>query len=93
MMRVISVHEGDKVVLTVSSGKYIEIENYTGQTYEEAALSLQGKGFQVTKEEVSSEEPVGTVISQSILPTKEYDPNTPIKEITLKVSKGVEMDL
>ncbi len=86
-----SVHEGDKVVLTVSSGKYIEIENYTGQTYEEAALSLQGKGFQVTKEEVSSEEPVGTVISQSILPTKEYDPNTPIKEITLKVSKGVEI--
>ena len=63
----------------------------SGQTYEEAALSLQGKGFQVTKEEVSSEEPVGTVISQSILPTKEYDPNTPIKEITLKVSKGVEI--
>lgn len=86
-----SVHSGDSVVLTISSGKYIVVENYTGWTYEDAKEDLEEKGFTVYKETASSDETIGNVIGQSVDATEEYNPNTKLKEITLTVSKGIEI--
>lgn len=86
-----SVSKGDEVILTISSGKYIVINDYTGSSYDDAKKELEDKGFTVLKEETNSEEKINTVIRQSINPTEEYDPNTKEKEITLTVSKGEQI--
>ncbi len=85
------VHEGDSVILTISSGKYIVVNNYVGMSYEDAEAELVEKGFTVVKETISNEESVGTVIYQSIVATEEFDPNSDNKKMVLTVSKGIEI--
>lgn len=85
-----TVHPGDEVILTISSGKYIVIDNYVGLRYDDVQLLLTDSGFEVTKKEVSSDEDVGIITKQSIEPTEEYDPNDS-KKIVLTVSKGKEI--
>ena len=45
------------------------------------------------KEEVASEETIGKVVGQSLLAQQKYDPHTQDKEITLQVSKGIEISV
>lgn len=88
-----SVKEGDSVVITVSSGKYIVVDDYVGKDYDDVKESLEALGFEVNKEEVASEETIGKVVDQSLLAQQKYDPHTQDKEITLQVSKGIEISV
>lgn len=88
-----SVKEGDSVVITVSSGKYIVVDDYFGKDYDDVKESLEALGFEVNKEEVASEETIGKVVGQSLLAQQKYDPHTQDKEITLQVSKGIEISV
>jgi len=86
-----SVKEGDEVILTISSGKYIIVDDYQGQNYEETKKLLEDMEFKVSADYVSSEEPIGTIISQSLVANQQYDPNNTAKEIVFTVSKGIEI--
>ena len=86
-----SVKKGDTVILTVSSGKYIVVEDYTGATYDSVKSTLEAMGFNVKKEEVASEKTIGEVVGQSLIAHHKYDPAIQAKEITLQVSKGIEI--
>lgn len=86
-----SVREGDEVILTVSTGKYLVVNDYVGKKYEEVEESLTKLGFIVLKEEVNSEEEIGVIVSQSLEAEELYDPKTTEKVITFEVSKGVEI--
>lgn len=44
-----SVKEGDSVVITVSSGKYIVVDDYVGKDYDDVKESLEALGFEVNK--------------------------------------------
>ena len=88
-----SVKEGDSVVITVSSGKYIVVDDYVGKDYDDVKESLEALGFEVNKEEVASEETIGKIVGQSLLAQQKYDPHTQEKEITLQVSKGIEISV
>ena len=88
-----SVKEGDSVVITVSSGKYIVVDDYVGKDYDDVKESLEALGFEVNKEEVASEETIGKIVGQSLLAQQKYDPHTQDKEITLQVSKGIEISV
>lgn len=88
-----SVKEGDSVVITVSSGKYIVVDDYFGKDYDDVKESLEALGFEVNKEEVASEETIGKIVGQSLLAQQKYDPHTQDKEITLQVSKGIEISV
>lgn len=83
-----AVRKGDVIELTVSSGKYIVIDNYIGKNYDEIESSLTTLGFRVSKEEVTSDEEKGVVLKQSINQGEKIDPNATNKAITLTVSKG-----
>lgn len=83
-----AVRKGDVIELTVSSGKYIVIDNYIGKNYDEIESSLTTLGFHVSKEEVTSDEEKGVVLKQSINQGEKIDPNATNKAITLTVSKG-----
>ncbi len=83
-----TVKKGDSVSITVSSGQYIVIEDYTGKDYDEVYETLTELGFTVKKNEITSDETKGTIIEQSILEGEKIDPNATDKSITLTVSKG-----
>ncbi|MCD7808456.1 MAG: Stk1 family PASTA domain-containing Ser/Thr kinase [Erysipelotrichaceae bacterium] len=83
-----TVKKGDSVSITVSSGQYIVIEDYTGKDYDEVYEALTELGFTVKKNEITSDETKGTIIEQSILEGEKIDPNATDKSITLTVSKG-----
>lgn len=84
-----AVKKGDKVTLTVSSGKYIQVRNYVGLSYDEAYEELTDLGFKVKKVEETSEESANTILEQSISADEKIDPAEVLnKEITLTVSKG-----
>ena len=83
-----AVKKGDVVELTVSSGKYIVIDNYVGKTYDDIEAILNNQGFHVVKEEETSEEEKGVILKQSIVQGEKIDPNSTNKTITLTVSKG-----
>lgn len=84
-----AVKKGDKVTLTVSSGKYIQVRNYVGLSYDEAYEELTDLGFKVKKVEETSEESANTILEQSISADEKIDPaEVSNKEITLTVSKG-----
>jgi serine/threonine-protein kinase len=85
-------HSGDKVdkgstiTINVSRGaKPIQVPDVSGQPYANAKSALEGQGFQVTRQDVESDQPQGVVVSQ--------DPNAGTAQpkgttITLGVSKG-----
>lgn len=82
------VKENSKVKLTVSNGKYIVIENYVGKDIDSVKSDLESKGFVVSVDDIESDQPSGTIISQSIESGKKISPDATNKVITLKVSSG-----
>lgn len=85
-----AINEGDTVTLTLSKGKYIVMEDYTGVSYDTAYKKLTKLGYKVKKYEKSDDEyKAGIVIGQSISEGEKQDPNEKGKIITLTVSKGV----
>lgn len=85
-----AINKGDTVTLTLSKGKYIIMEDYTGVSYDTAYRKLTKLGYKVKKYEKSDDEyKAGIVIGQSISEGEKQDPNEKGKIITLTVSKGV----
>lgn len=85
-----AINKGDTVTLTLSKGKYIIMEDYTGVSYDTAYKKLTKLGYKVKKYEKSDDEyKAGIVIGQSISEREKQDPNEKGKIITLTVSKGV----
>lgn len=85
-----AINKGDTVTLTLSKGKYIIMEDYTGVSYDIAYKKLTKLGYKVKKYEKSDDEyKAGIVIGQSISEGEKQDPNEKGKIITLTVSKGV----
>lgn len=85
-----AINKGDTVTLTLSKGKYIIMEDYTGVFYDTAYKKLTKLGYKVKKYEKSDDEyKAGIVIGQSISEGEKQDPNEKGKIITLTVSKGV----
>lgn len=85
-----AINKGDTVTLTLSKGKYIIMEDYTGVSYNTAYKKLTKLGYKVKKYEKSDDEyKAGIVIGQSISEGEKQDPNEKGKIITLTVSKGV----
>lgn len=85
-----AINKGDTVTLTLSKGKYIIMEDYTGVSYDAAYKKLTKLGYKVKKYEKSDDEyKAGIVIGQSISEGEKQDPNEKGKIITLTVSKGV----
>lgn len=85
-----AINQGDTVTLTLSKGKYIIMEDYTGVSYDTAYKKLTKLGYKVKKYEKSDDEyKAGIVIGQSISEGEKQDPNEKGKIITLTVSKGV----
>ena len=85
-----AINKGDTVTLTLSKGKYIIMEDYTGVSYDRAYKKLTKLGYKVKKYEKSDDEyKAGIVIGQSISEGEKQDPNEKGKIITLTVSKGV----
>ncbi|WP_342997826.1 Stk1 family PASTA domain-containing Ser/Thr kinase [Catenibacterium mitsuokai] len=85
-----AINKGDTVTLTLSKGKYIIMEDYTGVSYDTAYKKLTKFGYKVKKYEKSDDEyKAGIVIGQSISEGEKQDPNEKGKIITLTVSKGV----
>lgn len=83
-----AVKKGDIVILTISSGKNIVIENYIGKDFEAVQSILNDLDITVLKEEIESEENVGVILKQSLPEGTKIDPNETHKTITLTVSKG-----
>lgn len=88
-----AVKKGDEVVLTISSGKYIIIEDYKNQSYETISATLIKLGFKVRQEEeISADVDKGNIISQSLDAGEKIDPNEANNTtITFVVSKGFEV--
>lgn len=85
-----AINKGDTVTLTLSKGKYIIMQDYTGVSYDTAYKKLTKLGYKVKKYEKSDDEyKAGIVIGQSISEGEKQDPNEKGKIITLTVSKGV----
>ncbi|MGN8660351.1 Stk1 family PASTA domain-containing Ser/Thr kinase [Catenibacterium mitsuokai] len=85
-----AINKGDTVTLTLSKGKYIIMEDYTGVSYDTAYKKLTKLGYKVKKYEKSDDEyKAGIVIGQSISEGEKQYPNEKGKIITLTVSKGV----
>ena len=87
-----AVRKGDKVKLIVSSGKYIVMNHYVGQTYNDVKKELEELGFIVIKEEDESEEEKDVILKQSITEGEKLDPaEVNGMRIVLTVSKGYEV--
>lgn len=84
-----AVQKGDEVTLTVSSGKYIIMKDYTGSQYSEAETELRELGFIVKKVTETNDDTKNKILNQSIEPGEKIDPNTVSERVvTLTVSKG-----
>jgi serine/threonine-protein kinase len=80
------VAKGTTVYVNVSAGaKPVQIPDVTGQPYANAASALKGQGFQVQRADIQSDNPVGTVVSESPQAGNTVPKGT---TITLSVSKG-----
>lgn len=88
-----AVKKNDTIILTVSSGKYIIIENFAEQYYSDVDTKLTKLGFVVKKEEVNSEYEKGKILEQSLTVGEKIDPNASNKIITFKVSKGYSQNV
>ena len=88
-----SIKKGDVISLTVSSGKYIVLEDYVGMTQSEAEKAIADLSddveIEVVIEEEVSSSPRGEVIDQDKDSGTKLDPNDESNlTITLTVSKG-----
>lgn len=88
-----SIKEGDVISLTVSSGKYIVLEDYVGMTQSEAEKAIADLSddveIEVVIEEEVSSSPRGEVIDQDKDSGTKLDPNDESNlTIILTVSKG-----
>lgn len=88
-----SIKKGDVISLTVSSGKYIVLEDYVGMTQSEAEKAITDLSddveIEVVIEEEVSSSPRGEVIDQDKDSGTKLDPNDESNlTITLTVSKG-----
>ncbi len=91
-----AVRKGDKVSITVSSGKYIVIENYVGSEYTTVYAQLKSLNSQfeiIKKEETSDDFDSGVIMEQSLSSGTKLDPNSSDLTITLTVSKGYEAEV
>ena len=83
-----SIKEGDVITITVSKGKYIVLDNYTGLSYDEAKKKLNKIGFKVDIKREVSDKKAGTVLEQSLEKGYKQDPTDKDRTITLTISKG-----
>lgn len=83
-----TIKEGDVVKVTVSKGKYIVLEDYTGKKEDVAKKALEKLKFEVEVEYEISSKTKGTVIDQSIEKGTKVDPTEKDRKIILTVSKG-----
>jgi len=84
-----AVKKGEEVILTVSSGKYIVIDNYIGQQYADIQSQLKELGFIVEIDEETSEKEKGEILKQSIYQGEKFAPDDiENRTIVLTVSKG-----
>lgn len=83
-----TIKEGDVVKVTVSKGKYIVLEDYTGKKEDVAKKALKKLKFEVEIEYEISSKTKGTVIDQSIEKGTKVDPTEKDRKIILTVSKG-----
>lgn len=83
-----TIKEGDVVKVTVSKGKYIVLEDYTGKKEDVAKKALEKLKFEVEIEYEISSKTKGTVIDQSIEKGTKVDPTEKDCKIILTVSKG-----
>ena len=83
-----TIKEGDVVKVTVSKGKYIVLEDYTGKKEDVAKKALVKLKFEVEIEYEISSKTKGTVIDQSIEKGTKVDPTEKDRKIILTVSKG-----
>ena len=85
------IPEGEAVTIWVSLGKEVvtaRVPNVVGDVFEVALIKLNDAGFMdVIAEPVESNEPAGTVLTQSLEKYKNADVTTPI---VLQTSKGPE---
>ena len=88
-----AVKKGDKIVLTISSGQYIVIDNYVGKDYQAVESDLKDLGFTVTIEEEVNDAEKGKIIKQSLAEGEKIDPTEKTKRITLTVSKGYSKEV
>jgi serine/threonine-protein kinase len=81
-----SVDENSRVTLRVSKGPVpVAVPSVIGFSFESANSTLLGRGFAVSRTDVKSDDPKGTVVAQSPGPGTFQPPGTTIK---LSVSKG-----
>ena len=83
-----TIKEGDVVKVTVSKGKYIVLEDYTGKKEDVAKKALEKLKFEVEIEYEISSKTKGTVIDQSIEKGTKVDPTEKDRKIILTGSKG-----
>lgn len=87
-----TLKKDDDITITVSSGKWIVMKDYTGEKYTDAKSELEELGFTVTKEEKTDDDySAGEVVAQSISSGDKVNPNSEDKKITLTVSKGASI--
>ncbi len=80
------------ITVTVSSGKWIIMKDYTGEKYSTAKSELEDLGYSVSRYEKTDDDfAAGEVIGQSVSSGEKVDPNSENKSITLTVSKGVSI--
>ena len=83
-----TIKEGDVVKVTVSKGKYIVLEDYTGKKEDVAKKALEKLKFEVEIEYEISSKTKGSVIGRSIVKGAKVDPTVKARKIILTVSKG-----
>ncbi|MFD8209888.1 Stk1 family PASTA domain-containing Ser/Thr kinase [Streptomyces sp. NPDC059695] len=78
--------QNSEITITVAKKQLSELPSFKGRTYDQAVQQLNAIGFMnVSKEEVDSNEPAGTVVDQ----TPQGPSNQPKDvQVVLKVSKG-----
>ncbi|MYS08514.1 Stk1 family PASTA domain-containing Ser/Thr kinase [Streptomyces sp. SID6041] len=75
-----------EVTITVAKQKLLQLPDVKTRSYDQAVQQLNGVGFtNITKEDVDSDQPAGTVVDQTPQGPSDQSKET---RITLKVSKG-----
>ena len=87
------VLENATITLYVSSGKFYNVDDYTGKSIDDVKPKLEGDGFTVTVNivEDSSRKP-GAIISQDVDPGTVLDPKQK-REITFTVASAVTIQI
>ncbi len=86
------IEKGSKVVVTISKGKNIVVDNYVGMKLTEAKKQLESMGISVKEEKRQSEEYAeGVVMGQSLEEGFTFEPNQSLKSIVLTVSNGYKV--